>query len=118
MQTIFRNAGEFAMTLSSNLRSCCMHGSLLISLLSLWASSALSDESYTEKPGTEGNGNLVIGPEYQVDPDLTDRGSPKGKYFEFYTESAHRCGDRHTLLGRADLLGRKRKKGRTGRVIR
>lgn len=33
--------------------------------------------------GTKGNGNLVIGPEYTVDPDLTDRGNPKGKVFEF-----------------------------------
>ena len=30
-----------------------------------------------------GNGNFVIGPEYNVDPDLTDRGNPKGKSFEF-----------------------------------
>jgi len=42
-----------------------------------------ADESYTEKPGTEGNGNVVIGPDYKIDPDLTDRGNPKGKYFEF-----------------------------------
>ncbi|MDA1230076.1 MAG: alpha/beta hydrolase-fold protein [Planctomycetota bacterium] len=41
------------------------------------------DEDYTENPGTEGNGNLVIGPDYQIDSDLTDRGNPKGKYFEF-----------------------------------
>ncbi|XOV95321.1 MAG: alpha/beta hydrolase [Bacteroidota bacterium] len=30
-----------------------------------------------------GNGNFVIGPDYQIDPDLTDLGNPKGKYFEF-----------------------------------
>jgi enterochelin esterase family protein len=29
------------------------------------------------------NGNFVIGPEYRIDPDLTDRGNPKGKAFEF-----------------------------------
>src|SRR5207237_8312755 len=45
--------------------------------------SALPEELYTEKPGAEGNGNVVIGPDYKVDPDLTDRGNPKGKYFEF-----------------------------------
>jgi enterochelin esterase-like enzyme len=43
----------------------------------------LCQEKYTENPGTEGNGDVVIGPEYQIDPDLTDKGNPKGKYFEF-----------------------------------
>jgi iron(III)-enterobactin esterase len=43
----------------------------------------LADETYTENPGKVGNGNVVIGPEYSVDPDLTDRGNPKGKLFEF-----------------------------------
>ncbi len=32
---------------------------------------------------TEGNGNFVIGPDYAIDPDLTDQGNPKGKSFEF-----------------------------------
>ncbi len=44
---------------------------------------AFPDENYSEKPGTLGNGNFVIGPEYSVDPDLTDRGNPKGKLFQF-----------------------------------
>jgi len=30
----------------------------------------------------EGIGDFVIGPDYEVDPDLTDRGNPKGKLFE------------------------------------
>ncbi|MFN3148556.1 alpha/beta hydrolase [Bremerella sp.] len=30
-----------------------------------------------------GNGDFVIGPDYHVDPDLTDQGNPKGKYFQF-----------------------------------
>ena len=29
------------------------------------------------------NGDVVIGPEYSVDPDLKDKGNPKGKQFEF-----------------------------------
>lgn len=37
----------------------------------------------SEKPGPEGNGSFTIGPEYKIDPDLTDRGNPKGKSFEF-----------------------------------
>lgn len=44
---------------------------------------AQAAEPYVEKPGTAGNGNFVIGPEYRVDPDLTDRGNPKGKQFQF-----------------------------------
>ncbi|MFO0979420.1 MAG: alpha/beta hydrolase-fold protein [Planctomycetaceae bacterium] len=31
----------------------------------------------------EGNGNFVIGPDYELDPDLTDRGNAKGRSFEF-----------------------------------
>jgi enterochelin esterase-like enzyme len=33
--------------------------------------------------GTEGDGDYQIGPEYKLDPDLSDRGHPKGKEFEF-----------------------------------
>jgi enterochelin esterase-like enzyme len=34
-------------------------------------------------PGAEGDGSHTIGPEYKIDPDLTDLGNPKGKAFEF-----------------------------------
>ena len=34
-------------------------------------------------PGSDGDGSFTIGPEYHVDPDLTDRGNPKGRSFEF-----------------------------------
>lgn len=47
------------------------------------ASSAFAEEKTAAKPSTEGNGDIVIGPEYMVDPDLTDKGNPKGKSFEF-----------------------------------
>jgi len=40
-------------------------------------------EAYSEQPGSEGNGKHTIGPDYTIDPDLTDRGNPKGKSFEF-----------------------------------
>lgn len=36
-----------------------------------------------EKPDTKGNGNFEVGPEYTKDPDLADKGNPKGKSFEF-----------------------------------
>src|SRR5262245_4666274 len=54
-----------------------------MSLVSLLAHPAKAAESYTENPGTEGNGKYKVGPEYKIDPDLTDRGNPKGKQFEF-----------------------------------
>jgi iron(III)-enterobactin esterase len=31
----------------------------------------------------EGNGNHIVGPDYPVDPALTDRGNPQGRRFEF-----------------------------------
>src|SRR5215469_16176986 len=36
-----------------------------------------------EDSGPDGDGYFQIGPEYKIDPDLTDRGNPKGKSFEF-----------------------------------
>lgn len=33
--------------------------------------------------GQIANGNHVIGPDYRVDPDLTDKGNPKGSSFKF-----------------------------------
>ena len=47
------------------------------------ATEGLSNEAGVENPATEGNGNFVVGPDYKIDPDLTDRGNPKGKSFEF-----------------------------------
>ncbi len=55
----------------------------LIALLGLSSNVANCDDGYKETPGSEGNGNIVIGPEYKADPDLSDQGNPKGKYFEF-----------------------------------
>ncbi len=53
----------------------------LIFLMGL-PSNLAAAESYTENPGAEGNGNVVIGPEYRIDPDLTDQDNPKGRSFE------------------------------------
>ncbi|PHS06947.1 MAG: enterobactin esterase [Blastopirellula sp.] len=52
-------------------------------LLSLASTPLFSAENYSEYPGTKGNGDFVIGPEYQIDPDLTDQGNPKGQLFQF-----------------------------------
>lgn len=51
--------------------------------LALAAFSLTAAEPYREFPGTEGDGHQVVGPSYHLDPDLTDRGNPKGKQFEF-----------------------------------
>jgi len=54
-----------------------------ISLISLLACSIRAAETYTETAGSDGDGEFTIGPSYQIDPDLTDRGNPHGKSFEF-----------------------------------
>ena len=54
-----------------------------IGLMFLLASSAKAAEPNSENPGEEGDGKFTVGPAYQTDPDLTDRGNPKGKSFEF-----------------------------------
>jgi enterochelin esterase family protein len=42
-----------------------------------------SDEKAAIKVDADTNGDIVIGPDYKIDPDLTDQGNPKGKKFEF-----------------------------------
>lgn len=48
-------------------------------LLLTFASTSIADD----QPGPDVNGDLVVGPDYKIDPDLTDKGNPKGKHFEF-----------------------------------
>lgn len=36
-----------------------------------------------DKPDSSGNGDIVVGPDYEIDPDLKDKGNPKGQAFEF-----------------------------------
>jgi enterochelin esterase-like enzyme len=52
-------------------------------------------------PGTTGDGDFTIGPNYPIQPDLTDRGAPKGKSFHFTMDSQSSMifkGDDTTLL--------------------
>jgi enterochelin esterase-like enzyme len=74
---------ECTMLLKPSCACVWMFCLLAIALVLLSASPSLADENYVENPGTDGNGNHVIGPEYKIDPNLTDRGNPKGQYFEF-----------------------------------
>src|ERR1044071_3884198 len=69
-------------------------------LIGLLAQAAKTAGSHTENPGVERDGKDTIGPEYKVNPDLTDRGHPKGKYFECKLRVADRKifrGDDSTL---------------------
>ncbi|TWT29421.1 alpha/beta hydrolase [Blastopirellula retiformator] len=54
-----------------------------LAFLSLLGSAVTAEQPYQENPGSAGNGDFVVGPDYQIDPDLTDQGNPKGKLFEF-----------------------------------
>lgn len=63
--------------------SGCVSRLLFVAAVSSCCGSAPGAEAYTEHPGQEGNGNFVVGPDYEIDPDLTDRGNPKGTSFEF-----------------------------------
>jgi enterochelin esterase-like enzyme len=56
---------------------------VILSIICLIAHHGRAAEVYSENPGTEGNGGYTIGPDYKIDPDLTDKGNPKGKSFEF-----------------------------------
>ena len=71
------------MSFKSRFPAVCLFCFSTIVVTCLTPKSAIADDKYIEYPGTKGNGNFTIGPDYKVDPDLTDRGNPKGKYFEF-----------------------------------
>lgn len=86
--------------------------SLLLAVSSLALHSGRAAEPYAENPGPEGNGRYVIGPDYQTDPDLTDRGNPKGKEFQFTMKLA----DSKIFPGTDTTLDAK-KKVRTERKI-
>lgn len=67
---------------------------------------AFSQTDYVENPGSQGNGNYEVGPEFKKDKDLMDQGNPKGKLFEFkmaLTESKIFKGDDATLDPRKDV---------------
>lgn len=90
----------FTMLFLSSFRSAfirCLASAALVGFLS---GSAFSADQYAEDHGSEGNGDHTIGLDYAIDPDLTDRGNPKGKSFEFsmpLSESKIFPGDDSTL---------------------
>jgi enterochelin esterase family protein len=83
-----------------------------LGLVALLACAATAAESYTENPGTDGNGKFTVGPTYKIDPDLTDHGNPKGKSFEFsmpLAESKIFRGDDSTLEPEKKKVQKERK---------
>ncbi|MEO8429241.1 MAG: alpha/beta hydrolase-fold protein [Verrucomicrobiota bacterium] len=92
--------------------SACVRCFATVILIGLLANTAKTAESYTENPGTEGDGNYTIGPDYKIDPDLTDRGNPKGKQFEFtmrLADSKIFRGDDSTLEPEKKAVKKERK---------
>ena len=63
--------------------SLCAAFTLTLLLGKLLMAPASADEASKDFAGTKGNGNFIIGPDYKVDPDLTDKGNPKGRAFQF-----------------------------------
>jgi len=67
----------------------------------------------SENPGSKGDGHHVVGPSYPIDPDLTDRGNPKGRQFEFKM----RLADSKLFRGDDTTLEHTKKAVRTERKI-
>src|SRR5216117_4035944 len=99
--------------LNRRIFSACARCFGIMSLIGLLTQAANAAESYMENPGTEGNGKFTLGPEYELDPDLTDRGNPKGKYFEF----TMRLADSKIFRGDDSTLEPEKKPVRTERAI-
>ncbi len=94
------------MMLKSTFLSIFARSCFATALVGLSSSSALSQEGYSERPGTEGNGNFVIGPDYAIAPELKDQGNPKGKLFKFsmrLADSKIFRGDDSTLDPKKDV---------------
>ena len=74
---------------------------------------AIAAQTYTEDPGTDGDGQYTIGPEYKIDPDLTDQGHAKGRDFQF----TMRLADSRIFPGDDPTLEPEKKPVRTERTI-
>jgi len=102
--------GMFSMRLLSTLLSCAL---VCVMVVLSGCCTCSKKASYSEDPGTEGDGDFVVGPEYSIDPDLTDKGNPKGKSFEFSMKLA----DSKIFRGDDPTLEPEKKPVRTERKI-
>ena len=82
-------------------------------IIAAYGSASAEPRPYPENPGTVGDGDHVVGPEYTIDPDLTDKGNPKGRSFEF----ALRLADSEIFRGDDATLRPAKKPVRTERKI-
>lgn len=76
-----------------------MIASLIRCTCALFLTMMLVVASAAQSPKLE-NGKHTVGPEYRIDPDLTDKGNPQGKLFEFSMKLANSQifrGDDETL---------------------
>ena len=93
--------------------SVCRRPFFLLAGLLVIAGAARAADLTPENPGSEGDGTFMVGPEYKIDPDLTDRGNPKGKSFEF----SMRLADSKIFPGDDKTLDAAKKPVRTERKI-
>ena len=84
-----------------------------ILLLSLATGAGCFHGNHSENPSSKGDGHHVVGPSYPIDPDLTDRGNPKGRQFEFKM----RLADSKLFRGDDTTLESTKKAVRTERKI-
>ena len=84
-----------------------------VCLLGLLTSHVAAEEKATTKADREGEGILEVGPDYKIDPDLTDLGNPKGKSFTFSMALA----DSGIFQGKDKTLELDKKEVRTTRKI-
>lgn len=68
---------------TTKLISTPLYLALLLGIIGLTGCATCPCSTNSSDPGTEGDGDFVVGPEFPIDPDLTDQGNPKGKMFEF-----------------------------------
>ncbi len=94
-------------------RSSCLLAALVSALTASSAAAAGPVGTYRENPGSDGDGHQVVGPEYKIDPDLTDRGNPQGKQFVF----SLRLADSKIFRGDDTTLEPAKKAVRTERKI-
>ena len=85
----------------------------LLAAAGLTAPPSRAVEPPAEQTGSEGDGEITVGPDYTTDKDLTDLGAPKGKAFEFKMKLA----DSKIFRGDDKTLEPDKKKVNTERKI-
>ena len=71
------------MTFLSRFLSRCFHFYLPFAAIVAMAAAVIAEDAKPGDQRSDAGGDFVIGPDFKVDPDLTDMGNRKGKSFEF-----------------------------------